>query len=215
MAIESQGTKLEISGSSGAAKTITAITLGYPTILTSAAHGLDDGDIVTLADFAGADAADVNGEEEILRYVTTNTFAVPIDTTGKTIDDNTDTATATPLAWVEVGEVTNFDGPGGEATMYETTHLQSTAKEKMVGLPDEGRLTLSINWDLDTDLGQQTCATARAARTLKNFKLTFSDDSTATFSGYVMGLAASGGVDDKVAGSITIEITGAVTWSSL
>ena len=213
MAIESQGTTIEISGGAGGAETITVMTLSNPTILTSVAHAIENGDMVTLANFAGVDAGDLNGETPVAQFVTTDTFAVPIDTTGKTITDNTDAATATPAAWIEIGEVNTWDGPGGSASMYETTHLGSTAKEKQIGLPDEGQVTLSINWIQDTDAGQQAAKTARAARTEKDFRITFSDASTATFSGYVLGLTSSGGVDDKVAGSITIEITGAVTWA--
>ena len=215
MAIESKGTTLEISGGAGGAETITEMTLSNPTILTSVAHALENGDVVTLADFAGVDAAVLNGETPVVQFVTTDTFAVPIDTTDETITDNADAATATPSAWIAIGEIATWDGPGGSASMYETTHLGSTAKEKMIGLPDEGQITLSGNWELDTDAGQQAAATARLAGTEKNFRLTFSDASTGTFAGFVLGLASSGGVDDKVANSITIEITGAVTWSSI
>lgn len=211
MAIEAQGTKLEISGTTGAAVTEMTAHAGYPTILTKASHGLSNGDVGTLSAFDGADAALMNDEVVIVRYVTDDTFAVAIDTTGKTLTASN--GTITPLEWVEIGEVVSHDGPGGSAAVYETTHLQSTAKEKKIGLPDEGQLTLAVNWCLATDLGQQEASNARKARTEKNFKLTFSDASTASFSGYVLGLSASGAVDDKVSGSITIEITGAVTWS--
>ena len=211
MAIEAQGTKLEISGTAGDPVTTMTATVGYPTILTKASHGLSNGDVGTLSAFTGTDAALMNDEVVIVRYVTENTFAVAIDTTGKTLTDAN--GTITPLDWIEIGEVVSHDGPGGSAAVYETTHLQSTAKEKKIGLPDEGQLTLAINWCLETDLGQQAASNARKARTEKNFKLTFSDASTASFSGYVLGLSASGAVDDKVSGSITIEITGAVTWS--
>ena len=213
MAIESQGTTIQISSGAGGAETVTVMTLSHPTILTTVAHSLVNGDVVTLANFAGADAADLNGEITVISHVTTDTYAVSIDTTGQTITDNTDAATATPVAWTTIGEVNTWDGPSGSANMYETTHLGSTAKEKQIGLPDEGQVTLSINWIQDSDAGQQAAAAARTARTSRNFKITFSDASTATFTGYVLGLTSSGGVDDKVAGSITIEITGAVTWA--
>ncbi len=62
MAIESQGTKIEMGTGSGGAETITAIALGNPTILTSAAHALANGDIVTLSNFGGDDAGDINGQ---------------------------------------------------------------------------------------------------------------------------------------------------------
>lgn len=211
MSIEAQGTKLEISGKTGDAVTTMTAKAGYPTILTKANHGLSNGDVGTLSEFAGAGAALMNNEVVIVRYVTDDTFAVAIDTTGKTLTEAL--GTITPLEWVEIGEVVSHDGPGGSAAVYETTHLRSTAKEKKIGLPDEGQLTLAVNWCLATDVGQQEASEARKARTEKDFKLTFSDDSTASFKGYVLGLSASGAVDDKVSGSITIEITGAVTWS--
>lgn len=210
MGIESQGTKLEIASGTSGAKTITAMALGNPTILTSASHGLTNGDVVTLANFAGDDAALLNSQVAVVEFATTNTFAVAIDTTGKTITDNTDAATATPASYTEVGEITDFDGPSGSAAVIDMTHLQSTAKEKKAGLPDEGQFTLSMNFCPD-DSGQLACIAARKARTEKTFKITYSDDSTQTFDGYVLGFSSSGGVDGKVSGKITIEITGEVT----
>lgn len=212
MGIESQGTKLEIASTASGAKTITAMALGYPTILTCSAHGLAPGDVGTLANFAGVDAALLNSQVEIAQFLTTNTFAVAIDTTGKTINDNTDAATYTPVSWTEVGEITDFDGPGGSASVIDMTHLQSTAKNKRMGLHDEGQFAMSINFCPD-DAGQLAAMAARKARTKKSFKVTYSDASVQTFDGYVMGFSSSGGVDGKVAGKITIEIDGEVTLS--
>lgn len=209
MSIESQGTKLEISGTSGSAVTGCTPATGYPTIFTKASHGLSNGDVVTISGVTGGNAADLN-KVWVVKYTTTNTFAVDCDSTGFTGMGTA--AVATPLAWLEIGEVTDWDGPGGSATMYETTHLQSTAKEKKIGLMDEGQLTLSINWE-PTDTGQQAARDARAARTEKSFRLTYTDNSTATFDGYVMGMSSSGGVDSKVSGSITIEISGPVEYA--
>lgn len=208
MAIESQGTKLEISGSSGSAVETVTAAVGYPTVITKNAHGLTNGTIGTLSAFAGADAALMNGKVVIVKYVTTNTFAVDIDTTGKTL--TAANGTITPLAWVEVGEITDFDGPSGSASVIDKTNLASTAKEKMMGLPDEGQFTLSINRQPD-DVGQLAVSAARTARTQKNFKVTYSDDKVHSFAGYVLGDTWAGGVDGLVSGSITIEIDGAVT----
>lgn len=212
MAIESQGTTLSIASGAGGAETITAMTLSYPTVLTSVAHALVEGDVVTLANFAGDDAATLNAQEAVVQYVTTDTFAVAIDTTGKTITDNTDAATATPKAWQAVGEITDWSGPGGTAAVIDTTHLTSTRKEKLMGIPDEGQISFNMNFVV-ADVGQVAVAAARAARLEKSFKVTYSDGSTATFDGYVLGFASSGGVDGKVSGSITIEITGEVTYT--
>jgi len=209
-AIESNGTKLEISTGTGGAVTITEMTLSNPTILTAAAHGLSNGDVVTLANFAGDDAATLNNKVCVVTNVTTDTFAVDIDTTGKTIGDNTDAATATPVALTEIGEITDWDGPSGTAAVIDTTNLQSTSKTKLQGIPDEGQVTLSINFDPD-DAGQLAASAARKARASKSFKITYSDDSTMTFTAYVLGLSTSGAVDGKVSGSITLEITGDTT----
>lgn len=204
----SQGTVLEMGTGSGGAKTVSAIALGNPTILTSTAHGLANGDVVTLSAFAGVDAATINAQVCVVKNVTTNTFAVDVDTTGKAITGTA--AKATPVAWTEIAEVTDWDGPSGTAQVIDMTYLTAAAKHKKMGLPDEGQFTLSINW-IPTNAGQQAVATARAEQAEKNFKVTYEDGSTQTFAGYVLGFATSGGVDNKVAGSITIEITGAVT----
>jgi len=212
MAIESQGTTIEIGTGSGGARTITAITLGNPTILTCASHGLSNGDVATAALFAGDNAASINGIAWVVKYVTTNTFAIELDSTALTITDNTDSATMTPVEWTAIGEVTDFSGPDGSASEIDVTHLTSTSKEFLMGLPDEGSLSLSINWDT-SDTGQAACSAARAARTEENFKITYSDSSTATLTGFVTGMTSSGGVDGKVSGSISIRITDSITWA--
>jgi hypothetical protein len=212
MAIESQSTKFEIGTGTGGAKTVSEIALGYPTILTATAHGLKNGDVVTASLFAGEDAALLNGISFVVKYATTNTLSIDVDTTGKDVTDNTDGAKLTPVTYTEIGEVTDFSGPDGSASEIDVTHLRSTAKEFLMGLPDEGNISLSINWD-QSDLGQAAIAAARTARTEETFKITYSDGSTATFDGYVLGLTSSGSIDGKVDGSITIRITGAVTWA--
>lgn len=84
-AISAQGSKLEVSGTTGAAKSITGVAVGFPTIITSAAHALTNGDVVTLAGLTGADAATLNGQTVVAKNVTANTFAVEINTVGKTV----------------------------------------------------------------------------------------------------------------------------------
>lgn len=207
MSIESQGTLFEIETGTGAAVTTVTATVGFPTIITKNAHGLSNGDIVALSAFAGADAALMNGKTVVVRNVTTNTLAVDIDTVGKTL--TAELGTLTPVEFTAVGEVVDWDGPGGSASVIDATHLRSAAKEKLIGLMDEGQFSFSVNFAPD-DTGQQACRVARSTRALKGYRLTYSDDTTQTFDGYCLQFATSGGVDDKVNGSITIEITGAV-----
>lgn len=213
MTLEAQGTKLEVAGASGGAKTITAIALGNPTILTCASHGLSNGDVVALANFAGDDAADINGQEVVVTHVTTNTFAVDVDTTGLTITDNTDAATATPDTWTEVCEITDINREDPGASEIATTHLQSTSKTFLIGLEDNGTYSLSVNWLFD-DVGQTALRAAKAARTEKTFRVTYSDGSTMTFNGYVKTVSGpSAAVEGKLGGTLVLRISGDITYA--
>ena len=98
--------------------------------------------------------------------------------------------------------------------MIDVTNLSSLAKEKLMGLPDEGQFTLDMNLDPD-DASHVALRNARAARTRTEFKLTLTDatPATATFFGYVLGFQVQGAVDQQVKVSVTIEIDGTVAWA--
>jgi predicted secreted protein len=113
--------------------------------------------------------------------------------------------------FTKIGDVMAFQGPGGNAKVIDATHLESTGKEKRMGLPDEGQFTMDIAYA--DDAGQKACRDARAALEVHNFKVSFSDTSMATFAGFVLGFSVSGNIDDIVKGKITVEITGLVTWT--
>jgi len=209
--IVAQGTKLEMGTGAGGAVTITVMTLSNPTILTAVAHGLSNGTIVTLANFAGDDAADINGEICVVKNVTDDTFAVDVDTTGKTITDNTDAATATPVTYTEIKNILNFDVVGDKHNMIDFTNLVSTRSVEKPGIPRGSEMTFPLNWTSD-DPGLLAAEIARAAGTEKDWKITYSDSSVHSFKGYVINIqGGSGGVDEKVDGSITIHRSGALT----
>jgi len=205
MPIESQGTVLKISNGSGTPKNITAITKAAIAKVTSTAHDLTKGQIVTFASVGGM--TEINGLTGFILAVETNDFYVDINTTGFTT--YTSGGTATPAEWVAIGEVVDFSGPTGSASVIDATHLLSDAKEKLMGLPDEGQFTMSLNRKFSDD-GQQICWAARAGRLSKNFQVTFMDTTVMTFGGFVLEFSSGGGVDDKIGGSITVEISGAV-----
>jgi hypothetical protein len=115
-----------------------------------------------------------------------------------------------PLTFTEVGEITNFTAFDGAAAEIDTTHLQSTAKEFLMGLQDFGNFNCDTNY-LSADAGQVLVRAAKASRAVQDFKLTYSDATTASFQGYVLSAPVSGGVDSKLDGSFSIRITGDVT----
>jgi hypothetical protein len=126
---------------------------------------------------------------------------------------STTTSLSTAIA---VGQVTGFNGPSGSANVIDVTHLQSTAKEKMIGLRDEGQITLDLNC-VPGDSGQTKLRECRANRTACHWALKLNDTAITQLDshGYISGYAITGSVDNKVNLSVTIVITGGVTWSTV
>lgn len=119
-----------------------------------------------------------------------------------------------PSSFTTVPNVTDFSGPGGQASVIDVTNLLSTQKEKMMGLSDAGQLTFNLNFDPDSSVHQQI-RQAWVTRQLCEIKITFTDSTPASciLSGYVLGFQLSGGVDNVIKAAITFEITGPLTWA--
>lgn len=207
-AISAQGSVLAIGTGTGGAKTITAVAVGFPTILTSSAHGFNEGDVVTLAALTGADAATLNGQTVSVRNKTTNTFAVYIDTTGKTITPGS--GTATPVTFTNVANVKDFSGFDGSASEIDVTNLDSTAKEFRLGLTDPGQFSINIDYD-NTNAGHVALRAKQVSGVLSSFKLTLPNTNVVTFSGFVKKFSLAGGVDAVAKTSVDIRISGAIT----
>ena len=121
------------------------------------------------------------------------------------------TAAGSPQDMQTIGEITDFTGPGGTSTIIDVTSLESTRIDKLIGLPDEGQISMSLNL-LPSDTGQAEAWEARANQELREFHITFTDSPATSlgFSGYVLEFSISGAVNDKISATITVEITGAV-----
>lgn len=207
-AISAQGSILAIGTGTGAAKTITAIALGNPTILTAAAHGFANGDVEGLAALTGADAALLNGLNLSVNSKTTNTFAVNVDTTGKTITPGA--GTATPVTFTNIANIKDFSGFDGAASEIDVTNLSSTAKEFMLGLTDPGQFSFNIDYD-GTNAGHIALRAKQQSGVLSSFRLTLPNLSVITFSGYVKKFSLAGGIDATAKTAVDIRISGTVT----
>lgn len=224
-----QSTKLYIEGSSGSAETISGITLGYPTFLTydNDNLGIKDGDIVTLANFAGTDAAILNGKTFVVTHTVvtigtpgSTTFAIEINTTGLTITDNTNTATATPSQWTQIKEIKGLKPSGASASSIDVSDLDSVAKEFRTGLIDNG--TFSADLYRTTDDGQDAVYNSFVNSTVKGYKITSpglkNDESTSTTHTRTFSASCTkfptipdAVVDGVQTGTIEWKISGAVT----
>jgi hypothetical protein len=208
--ISAQGSTLQIATGSGGAKTITAITPGNPTIFTSAGHGFTNGTAVALAGVVGTIAGQLNGETHVVSNVTANTFALlDEDTTGLTY---TSGGTATPNVYTKINGVTSFDGFDGTADELDTTDLDSTAKEFISGIKDEGKFGFEAKV-LKNDNGQIALRANRTSGAVVGMKLSLPDASVATFNVIVKSMPTSGGVNAVLKGKIDCRISGPVVWS--
>lgn len=209
-----RGTKIFIQGTGGAAKNITAAAPGFPTILTSSAHGLKNGDIVAIAAITGTLGTDatngLNGKSFVVQNVTANTFAVQANTVGLAY---TSGGTATPSTWTQVKEVKGINPGGAQVSTVDVTDLDSAAMEYMAGLPDNGTLSIEINI-LESDPGQAACLAKFLASETANFKIDTATKSR-TFNGLITSWPTipEAVVNGVQVGSAQIQVNGAVTVS--
>lgn len=207
--ISAQGSTLQIATGSGGAKTITAITPGNPTIFTSAGHGFTNGTAVSLAAIVGTIAAQLNGETHVVSNVTANTFALlDEDTTGMAY---TSGGTATPQTYTKINGIVSFDGFDGTADELDTTDLDSTAKEFISGIKDEGKFGFEAK-TIKADAGQIALRANRTSGAVVGMKLTLPDTSVASFNVIVKSMPTSGGVNAVLKGKIDCRISGPVAW---
>jgi hypothetical protein len=119
-----------------------------------------------------------------------------------------------PTSFTTIANVIDVSGPGGSASVIDITNLASVAREKRMGLPDEGQVTFNVQLDPD-NATHQAVRDARKNRTECQFRLTLTDSTptTLTFNGFVLNFSVSLAVDDVVKAAITIEVNGAVAWA--
>jgi hypothetical protein len=119
-----------------------------------------------------------------------------------------------------IGEVTDFSVLTGNAAAIDITALGDNSKQKLVGVADEGQLTIGVNWN-KSDAIQTDLYTARNARSKRKVCIKLNDTTSdaaktkITFDAYVTGFSLTGSVDNKLAGNVTFEITGLASMSSV
>jgi predicted secreted protein len=123
--------------------------------------------------------------------------------------------TMSPDSYIDIPEIKTFTGPGGSAAVIDVTDLNSAAKEKRMGLADEGQLTFTMHY-IPSDAAHAALRQAREDRDETGFKLIFTDESPSTtwsFNAFVTTFAVSGAVDGVIEANVTLEITGAISES--
>lgn len=118
-----------------------------------------------------------------------------------------------------IGQIINVSGPSGSAPSIDVTHLGSGAREFIMGLRNEGELSIDVIFD-PSDAGQFQLWTDRNARTKKGWVLKMSTYGTGNVQyirskGYLTGYNITNNIDDVMRASLTVLISSAVTLSSV
>lgn len=122
-----------------------------------------------------------------------------------------------PESFTAIAEVSNIGGPNLSLDPIDVTHHSSTAgwKEFVGGLLDGGEVSFEINYDPvgATHDASTGLIADMVARTMRNFQLVFPDtgNTTWSFAALVTAFEPSEPVDDKLAASITLKLSGQPT----
>lgn len=115
--------------------------------------------------------------------------------------------------WTTIASVRNIEGPSLLSEVIDaTTHDESTGYRSYIeGLRDSGDLTMEIAYDPAAASHAWIHATGRG--TIKDYKLTFPDTGTTTwsFSGLVTNFTPKAPVDGLMTADVTIKVTTTVT----
>lgn len=123
-----------------------------------------------------------------------------------------DLGSASPSVYTEIPDAKNINFRTGSATVIDTTDLSSTAKEKRMGLQDEGQCTFTLNF-IPQEAAHAELLRAKSDRQQREFELELTDTPATRyrFAGFVLSVPISAGVDAVVESNVTVEITGSVT----
>ncbi len=133
---------------------------------------------------------------------------------------NQDLTTALSLTGYDmepIGEIVSIDGPAGSVNVIDITHLGSTARTKLVGIQDEGQVSMEVwtNLTTSTAFNQWKLRDFRQSGLAGFYDIYFTDftqsatsePSAYFFEAYVINYSVSAALDDAVKTAIGLEIS--------
>jgi hypothetical protein len=118
---------------------------------------------------------------------------------------------ASPELYPAIPQVTNLSGPDGSASEIDVTNLSSTAKEFILGLKDEGSISMDIIWD-ERLASHASLRSLFASGASNNFRISDAGSpiKNYTFPAFVSTLSMSSGVDEVQRASVNLRISSAI-----
>lgn len=214
MAQKSQQAYLSVSTAEIAADVISGLTNANPGVVTSTAHGNANGTIVLIEAVGGM--VQVNNRAFVVANQAANSFELKgVDTTAlQGYGVYTSGGTAKAQTMTEVGEVRGITAAfDGEASDIDVTHLRSSGKEYLTGLPEFGNCSLNLWLPVGADAGQTRLRNLRETQSVGTFSITLPSGLIAAFRGLVKSFALTGlEVDGAVQVGCTIKVTNSPAW---
>ena len=121
---------------------------------------------------------------------------------------------ASPEVFTKAAEITKISGPEVSAAEIDVTSLDSTGgyKEYITGLKDGGSVSLDANW-IKTDAQQLAMRTRVSDGSTHNYRVAWSDGSTATFAAVVTKFSINADATSQLKAAFALRISGPITWA--
>lgn len=193
---------LEVENTLGTATAITALTAANPGVVTSAAHGLSNGDWVKILTSDGMTG--INQQLVRVANVATDTFELEgIDTSNETAFSSGTWQEVT--AWYTLCQATAINIGNAAPSELDGTTLCSSKQQTLYGLPG----SVSGTIDIHHDPSASAIAKLKSASvsTLLAFRATWNDGSISAFaatSAYSGGFSAA--LNSIVTGNIPVTV---------
>ena len=207
------GLKLYMESAKGSDLTITGITLAAPGVVTSAAHGLVNGDVVLLE----TNVTQLDGRAFVVSGKTTDTFQLAgLSASSELSTVGFDTFVSGTAVKITLGTsitgVKEFGPKGGDIKFVDTTTVHDKRDQQIVVGSSALSYDLTMLWD-PTDAGQAAMIAAFTAGTEKVFKILWPNGRYALFNGSVgYGGAPGGANQDVTTAPAAVALTGNPTY---
>jgi len=109
-----------------------------------------------------------------------------------------------------IGELTSLNFSGFGLSAVESTNLAATTKTFLPGIISPGTISCDFNSD-GANAGQDLIKSTVTARTSIAFAIASADASTFSGSAIITGYDYKAAVDGVITGSVTLQVTGALT----
>jgi hypothetical protein len=184
---------------------ITAITAADPPVVTSNAHGLDDGDIIKITGVVGPD--ELNDQIFVVINATINTFELA-DTNTSDYDDYVSGGAIAVAEMSNFCELTSYNRAGAAKPEEDVTSLCSTAKEYELGLPDFGTTSIDFKFAPETSIQEAIAAFERSGDKTAVRVILPSSGGDMIQLGFIQSTSETVAVGGVWRGSMTIRNTG-------